>query len=393
MTKRGASAPRPYLKTHNAMRGLAALGVFAYHLQLEPGYRVPLGPAAAIVSRGYLWVDFFFILSGFVLGLNYLETLGRGDRGAVRAFLVARVARILPMHLFALALLVVLVVGFNAGPAVLGRAPFWAFLAEPSFSDLALQAFLVQIWHVGASLSWNIPSWSISAEMHIYLLLPAMALALRHAPRASAPALLCLAVLGYVLLALARRQLDILDELALLRCFAGFALGVALQQAQDRVARWRGPLINAAQALAVVALVALFLSPLHDIWLIPPFALLIASSAADRGFLARLLDGRPQQMLGHVSYSLYLLNFPVLLAADMLWPRIDPILAWMPETSRRVLWMAWLVLVLIGASRLTFRWIEGPLRDRMKALLAAGRSRRGDGPDDDPLIPVTDPAP
>src|SRR3546814_8122695 len=67
------AANRRYLKTHNAMRGIAALAVFLYHIQLEPAYRLPLGWAETILSRGYVWVDFFFILSGYVLSLNRSE--------------------------------------------------------------------------------------------------------------------------------------------------------------------------------------------------------------------------------------------------------------------------------------------------------------------------------
>src|SRR3546814_13456067 len=95
-----SAANRRYLKTQNAMRGIAALAVFLYHIQLEPAYRLPLGWAETILSRGYVWVDFFFILSGYVLSLNYLRPLGQRRSGAVWRFIAARIARILPMHLF-----------------------------------------------------------------------------------------------------------------------------------------------------------------------------------------------------------------------------------------------------------------------------------------------------
>jgi peptidoglycan/LPS O-acetylase OafA/YrhL len=98
-------------------------------------------------------------------------------------------------------------------------------------------------------------------------------------------------------------------------------------------------------------------------------------------------------MLGDISYSLYLMNFPVLLVADLLWPRIEPMLAWLPDTTRRLVWMVLLLLVIIGISRLTFRWIEGPLRDRTKALLGGRRPCDRGRAGVDPLIPAADPAP
>lgn len=386
-----------YLKTHNAMRGLAALGVFLYHFQLEKAYKIPLGLAAPIVSRGYVWVDFFFVLSGFVLSLNYLESLGHPTARAIRAFYAARVARIVPMHLCALTYLAILVVGFDAGPAVLGRAPFWQFLAEPNYVHLGLQTFLLQIWSYKASLSWNIPSWSISAEMHVYLLMPIMAIALRRAPRLCRALLLALSVAIYLFILLSRPRLDILDPLALLRCLAGFSLGVFLQQSWRTGPRLPYWILSLAQTTLVVVIVAIFLSPLHDVWLIPAFALLIASTATDRGLLAQLLAGDPQQALGHVSYSLYLLNFPVLMTADILWPKVEPVLSWMPSVERRMIWMAFLLLVIVATSRLTFRWLERPLRTLARAFLGAGGSQEpGQATVDETQpssFPASDPAP
>src|SRR3546814_10877180 len=96
-------------------------------------------------------------------------------------------------------------------------------------SDL-IQALLLQIWNYRASLSWNIPSWSISAEMHIYLMLPVIAVAIRRKPRITRVLLLGLSGAIYLFILLDRPRLDILDPLALLRCLAGFSLGVCLEQ-------------------------------------------------------------------------------------------------------------------------------------------------------------------
>lgn len=388
---------RRYLKTHNAMRGIAALAVFLYHIQLEPAYRLPLGWAEPIVSRGYLWVDFFFILSGYVLSLNYLRPLGERRPGALGGFIAARIARILPMHLFALAVLVALATGFNAESKLVGHAPFWQFLSDPNYAYLGLQAALLQIWNYRASLSWNIPSWSISAEMHVYLLLPIIAIALRHKPRVACGLLLALSGAIYLFILVDRPRLDILDPLALLRCLAGFSLGVCLERMEPLCAKISERMASTAQAFLLVAIPAILVSPLHDVCIIPIFALLVAVTATDRGFLARLLGSKQPQVLGHISYSLYLLNFPVLMAADLIWPKLDPVLTGIPELAKRVIWIALLLLAILTAARATFRWIEGPLRSRTRALLGASARKGARRADTDspaaPPFPVSEPAP
>src|SRR3546814_5631846 len=69
-------------------------------------------------------------------------------------------------------------------------------------------------------------------------------------------------------------------------------------------------------------------------------------------------------MLGNTSYSLYLLNFPVLMMADLMWPTIDAALTGIPELAKRAIWIVVALIVLVSLSHATFRGIEGPLRRR-----------------------------
>src|SRR3546814_21175044 len=98
-----------------------------------------------------------------------------------------------------------------------------------------------------------------------------------------------------------------------------------------------------------------------------PYTTLFRSTAADRGLLARIFDARPQQMLGNTSYSLYLLNFPVLMMADLMWPTIDAALTGIPELAKRAIWIVVALIVLVSLSHATFRGIEGPLRSRTRS--------------------------
>ena len=359
------TASRSYIQSHNAIRGFAAIGVFAYHLQLENAYGVPLGLAEGLVKRGYVWVDLFFILSGFVISLTYQTRLAGLSWSPIRKFLLARVARILPLHLFALLYLGALVLGMEGLYRLLGWSPHWSPVTWRDIGDLGLQAALVQIWSRDATMSWNIPSWSVSAEMHIYILFVPIAGMLARRPRAT---MLCLAVISvaiYLFILLNYANLDILTPVALLRCLAGFALGTVLQNIHRTYPIAPAWLI-AAQSAALLAIGAVLVSGLHDVFLIPAFVLLVVSTASDGGLVGRATRGRLAQWLGDISYSIYLLNFPILLSAGLFWPKLEPLLpaGWL--IPARLAWMALLLMVLVAAAGLTFRFIEVPARRRMR---------------------------
>ena len=79
------------------MRGTAALLVALYHI--NPDLIAPTG-AGRFVGKGYLWVDLFFVLSGFLLAMNYADRFAGGwSLGAWLDFLLHRLARIYPLYL------------------------------------------------------------------------------------------------------------------------------------------------------------------------------------------------------------------------------------------------------------------------------------------------------
>src|SRR3546814_8137818 len=87
-----------------SLRGIAALLVVVYHF--SGGFLPNLDPGrySDFVPKGYLWVDLFFVLSGFIITHAYGDAFAERARwGSIRAFLFARMARIYPLHLFVLA--------------------------------------------------------------------------------------------------------------------------------------------------------------------------------------------------------------------------------------------------------------------------------------------------
>lgn len=290
------------IKALTGLRGVAAGWVVLHHLCRVPGYEVPV--LQGVLLRGYLAVDLFFVLSGFVLSLAYGDWFrGRPRPDALAAFLARRVARLWPLH----AAVVLAIAVWQAAPTL------------PRM--VAANLLMVQAW--GISGSMNVPSWSVSTEFAAYLLFPLLAAAVLHGGRTGALAGLCgaAALLGAaVVLGSARAAerigpLDIANNwslLPLLRCLGGFTMGVVAYRAScaPGVAallrrRW-------AASAACAALAGAVMGGVGDLALYPLLPLVVAALAAGREGAARLLAAAPLRWLGTVSYALYLVHYPLL---------------------------------------------------------------------------------
>lgn len=143
------------------LRAVAILWVMAYHLD---GPDLPL-PAWTHV--GWMGVDLFFVLSGYLIGLQVLRPYGTGGQPDWAQFFIHRAWRILPAYLAVLALYLA---GWRESEAM---APLWQFLTFTTnlFPDYARQRAFSH-------------AWSLCVEEHFYLLLPALVWSLAHAPTA-----------------------------------------------------------------------------------------------------------------------------------------------------------------------------------------------------------------
>ena len=173
-------------------RAIFAAWVFTYHVDLHADFSAHLGSAAGLIRRGYLGVDGFFLLSGFILARVHPE-FGRSTTGSLR-FYGKRLARIYPVHLAVL----VLLAAVAASGLALGIVPH-----DPgrfSLAALGQDLLLIQGWGVANQLAWNYPSWSISTEWAGYLLFPAFCVAIARLRQIPAIILLilCAAVLAIV---------------------------------------------------------------------------------------------------------------------------------------------------------------------------------------------------
>ena len=359
------------LKALTSLRLLLALGVALFHYQLQ--WTINDTAATGIISLGYVGVDIFFILSGFVLTHAYQHEVAQGRYSHGR-FLIARLARIYPMHLAALALVLAMVAGARLLGAQFGEDRY-------TWAGLLWTLSLTHVWWpTAAPLSeWNGPAWSLSAEWFAYLTFPAFAwigLRLRRRPIA----LLGLAVLVFAVLDLVYRSAFGLilphaqDNLGILRIIPEFLYGVALYRAAER---W--PLGRAAAWAAVAGSTLLLLSSMHlrgD----PRLAVLLAGPVVlSLALLARAgADGpiahRWMLVGGEISYAFYLLHMPVL----VLWKNLAALVTDAPSSYPLAPWeVAVLIPLTLGAALAAHYTIERPgrrlIRRWMKLLPTRGR--------------------
>jgi len=305
--------PRTEVRALTGLRGIAALMVAVYHIDPELRAYAAFGRA---IGRGYLWVDLFFVLSGFVLALNYGARFQSGwSAGRWRDFLLRRIARLYPLYAaLLLGSLAYMAMGWGQSFAI-PLLPY-PHLAHP-LAVKAANVIMVQSWGVGPSLDGT--AWSLSAEWAAYVLFPLLAgLALFGRGR-TALLLAALAAAGIVATAMLTGAdhevhsgaLDAYDGRTVepvLRCLSGFVLGLLMfRLAQgSRVSAW---LARDGVLAALLALTALgFAFAPDDLWIYPLFPPLVLGLYGNRGAIGRLLGGGAIYWLGLVSYSIYLVH-------------------------------------------------------------------------------------
>lgn len=300
----------PDLRILTPLRGIAALWVVVYHFGDQYLPALQPGPAGNLLGKGYLAVDLFFMLSGFVLTHVYHADFARFDPGRYRDFLAARVARLYPLHLVVLlAFVATAVAGHLLEFARTGH--FERLPLEGAHSVLAFIANVLMLQGLAAGeLSWNYPSWSISVEFLAYLMFPLALGPIWRADRRRAAQMAIALGIGIVGFAwLARGDFNQWDgPLALARCLPEFLLGSLLYTALRRPALARRFGTDRV-AIALLALVALLLHVgAPDLVSVMFFAALVLSLAANHGQVQALLDQPLLVRLGELSYAIYLIH-------------------------------------------------------------------------------------
>lgn len=325
------------------LRALAATLVMLFHLNdfAGPkaiavslfGTQVYLHP---LMTIGWVGVDLFFVLSGFLLATHLMEALARGRPRALRKYFVARARRVFPAYWAQLAVLFLVAL-------LVGRSiPEWA-------QYLPLHIPMLHFVSEPASFSINKVYWTLPIELAFYLCLPVIALFLLRAERGGgAASWAMLAALYAAILAMvwtyryamfqrfAGAEINVIawatSQLpGTLDVFmAGVTAAVALRWGRARHGPWtRGGERLASTLLALAGLAGVigmmyFIDAIHEVYwrghpalfvwhsVTAAFAAVLVAGIALSGPLTRaLFETRVVIFLGTISYSIYLWHYPI----------------------------------------------------------------------------------
>jgi peptidoglycan/LPS O-acetylase OafA/YrhL len=363
-----AARSRPNLDALTGLRFLAAMGVVFFHFSL-PILQGRSDLLLNLAGAGYIAVDLFYLLSGFILTYSYLSAEGT-LLGSRRNFYISRFARIYPAYFLAFVLAAPSDIATSLQVNHLATAI--AKLAVSAGSVLTLQ----QAWTPWTAWDWNYPAWSVSVEVFFYLLFPWLAVRLvRIKQRSALPVAGLFWLLGllapFLLWAIRGTtgqpsrtdHLQMAIEFTPIFRLPEFAIGILLGRAYvlGQFKRLNGSLLTTTAFVSIFAVLAFCPNLPHPLLanglLAPLFALLIAGLAQAKGPIAWFLARPFMVVLGEASYGIYILQIPLALLIKR-----PP-----PYHSIRMLCLYCALLVL--CSLISWRFVESPLRKKIRSWL------------------------
>ena len=350
------------------VRAFAALWVIFHHLRLSIELIAPSAEGLQhFLGFGYLGVDLFAFLSGFVIAYNYAERIARGTPREVGRYLWLRAVRIFPLHWFMLAVLalaVAVIPNFGTHPLDAGRY---------QATDFVQHALMVHGWGFAPHYAWDMPSWTVSAEWLCYLAFPLVAAALlriRDAAVAFACAGISVGATAVVLRALGYPDFSASLWWGALRIAGEFLAGALLFRAWQLGFARRAPWGVIAVA-AFGAAVALTRWSGAAVAIVACFGIGVLALAHGRGPLCWLLARRPVVFLGEISYSIYLAHWVVLRILENVRPDL---LAGTPWARSRLGDLVICVGLILAASVATYYGVESPARRGLRRFAVPARS-------------------
>ncbi len=375
----------------DSLRGLCAIAVCLFHFRAA-------GPISTsdFIGGSWLFVDFFFVLSGFVITANYRSRLS--DSRELIPYIVLRFARVWPLHVVVLVayILMELLGSLLDGAGIMQRVPFTD--DKPVYAIFTNLTF-TQIFGIEGRVTWNQPAWSIAAEFWTYLIFAAICFV---GARSSYLILAIVAVAAAALLAyLPEGQIALTHSGSLIRCVYGFSTGGLAWAVWERLGRRIAHPDRPADAIATaaeVASLAFVVAYVSNVGISPAnlaapvvFGVSILIFAHQRGRLSQLLKLPFLVQLGTLSYSIYMVHafvqsrfddalrlFGSASGIDVVTDTISAsgrakMLAGSSATQGVVFTVLMLCIVFITAS-LTYKYVEQPALGRARRLVRRRKS-------------------
>ncbi|MEM7330203.1 MAG: acyltransferase [Pseudomonadota bacterium] len=289
----------------DSWRGLCALMVALYHF--------PIGgwmDSNGLIANSRMFVDFFFVLSGFVIAANYAERLQTLEQFGKFAWL--RIARLYPLHFAILLAFIGYEVAKLGWAMIQTGAPGDAFTGPNDIHALVSNLFMTQGLGATSELTWNWPSWSISTELMAYFTFAAIVSIFGRYKWIAFTALITISAL--VLVVFNDGEFLATYDFGLFRCYIGFFTGAIFYRAYRHAIANRGDgeqlkMATLVETIAVAAVI-LFVSAGANSALTFTLPLIFGACvfffAFDQGAISRLLHKPIFTLLGALSYSMYM---------------------------------------------------------------------------------------
>jgi peptidoglycan/LPS O-acetylase OafA/YrhL len=349
------------------IRGIAALWVVVLHGANYTSVATLLPQwLSSVITKGWLGVDLFFILSGFVIAYVHQKDFYNLNVGSIYNFLKLRLARIYPAHLVATLILL---------PIVIGAGIFsFVNLPENIYTNYDLKRLFFSLtltngWGFSNSNGWNFPSWSVASEWFAYLLFPLIAWVLNKIKSIKKfITIIIIIILSMHLIAITMNDASQYMPKAqwmLLRVTSEFIVGCCLFNICNNVPK---KLCSDKVSFSIVGLIFLLcvlrLPAFFDGLFIILFSFLILNLSQSKGIISRLLSSKIMLYLGHISYSIYLTHFTVLIVFNQIMKRIhfieQPSIGYL-----LVFYMGYITLSII-AGHMLFSLVENPSRKYLR---------------------------
>ena len=353
-----------------SLRGIAALLVVLYHV---PAWN-PMIHNISIIRSGFMMVDLFFVLSGFVIYTAYANRINTFYELAKFQFL--RFGRLYPVHL----LFLILFLGIEVLKYVLQHHFGIASLSKQPFEQNNLAAFVRDVFMIKAfwpneqAITFNSPAWSISAEFYTYLIFGLIVLNFSTFKNYIFAALGLSAAM--ILLVYQPEHYDFM-----LRCIAGFFIGCMLALGISKV---KDSVILSPYWIPVCfLLIGAFMVFGHDakalkVMIYPLTCLLISSILLSRDhFWKHFLSHPALVWLGTISFSLYMSHGLVLWfyqqTIRVLFRRPEVIVEGLSipqfELALAITLTIGFLAVCLLVAHITYKLIESPFREKSRQLV------------------------
>lgn len=357
-----------------AFRGLAAILVALFHSAFVVDKQYP------IISQGAIFVDFFFVLSGFIITFAYSNKIKQGFKFI--PFFILRFGRLYPLHILLLLvwlpyIIIKIIVFYNFG---LGDTNP---VEQNNIQSFLSNLLLINALNIHDHLSWNFPAWSISVELFTYIVFFITLSLFRNINELMVA--ITISFSAYLMLYINNEDTLLKTyDWGLIRCLGGFFLGSAVFHLSNVITfNFTPALANLLELGSTILMLTLVINSANNtnyqLASFLSFSLIIyIFSAQNKGIISQSLNIPPLVFLGTLSYSIYMTHAIVFAISATIGKKLLDIpsrtvgsgdeQATLLITPYADLINITLLAFIIGLSYLTYRFVEVPWRDKFRVI-------------------------